>query len=86
MIYPPFLSQGTASCAADDVDPEWWFPEIRYGKSVGSAAFTRARKVCSGCELLNPCAAWAIATGQEFGIWGGLSPRQIRRHRRRASR
>jgi len=33
----------------------------------------RARGVCGGCDVRAACAAFAVRTGQDFGIWGGLT-------------
>ena len=47
-------------------------------------------KYCWVCPVKDECLEYAIATqprGQEFGIWGGKTPKQrvaIRRNRRRA--
>jgi len=57
------------ACTADDVDPDWWFPEP--GDQVTAA---RAKQICSTC----PAAAWdacittALVTRPEHGIWGGI--------------
>ena len=57
------------ACTADDVDPDWWFPEP--GDQVTAA---RAKQICSTC----PAAAWdacittALETQAEHGVWGGI--------------
>ncbi|MEU2227597.1 MULTISPECIES: WhiB family transcriptional regulator [unclassified Streptomyces] len=33
----------------------------------------RARQVCAGCPVREQCARMALATGEPFGVWGGLS-------------
>jgi hypothetical protein len=35
-----------------------------------------ARTVCLGCEHREDCAEWGIRH-ERFGIWGGLSPRDL---------
>jgi WhiB family transcriptional regulator, redox-sensing transcriptional regulator len=47
-----------------------------------SREYVRARKVCMGCEVVNECAEWAIITGEEHGMWGGLTPKERHRIRR----
>ncbi len=37
-----------------------------------------ALEVCAGCPVREPCAAYAVATGQLWGVWGGLSERDLR--------
>lgn len=59
-------------------DPDAWFPEK--GQPVEPA-----RSICAGCPVRAECLAYALATDQRFGIWGGLSER-ARRQLRRARR
>lgn len=44
-----------------------------------------AQAVCASCPVRNECLNWALRTGQEFGIWGGLSE-QARKRIRMAER
>ncbi len=37
------------------------------------AAVDAAKTVCVGCPVRHPCAAHALAVGEEFGVWGGLA-------------
>jgi WhiB family redox-sensing transcriptional regulator len=60
-----------ARCA--ETDPEVFFPDK--GKSTRDA-----KKVCFACEVRAECLAFALETGQRFGVWGGLSYPQRRRH------
>ena len=71
--------------ACRDADPELFFP-------VGSAGpallqLERAKQVCAGCEVRTRCLEWALASGQEAGVWGGTGEdeRRALRHIRRAS-
>ena len=45
------------------------------------ATVMAAKRVCAGCVVRAECLAYALATNQRFGIWGGLSERQRRRLR-----
>jgi len=56
-------------------DPEVFFP----GKGASSAA---AKRVCAGCAVRAACLAAALARGERFGVWGGLSERERRALRR----
>lgn len=43
-----------------------------------------ARAICGTCPWIVPCGQWAVATGERYGLWGGLSEedrgkRRIRR-------
>ncbi len=35
-----------------------------------------ARAVCGPCVVRNECLEFALQTGQEFGVWGGLDERE----------
>lgn len=62
--------QDDALCA--QIDPETFFPE--------KGGSTRdAKKVCGSCEVQNDCLDHALATGERFGVWGGVSERERRR-------
>lgn len=62
-----------ALCA--QTDPELFFPE----KGGSSDA---AKRVCAACDVTEECLTYALRTGQDDGIWGGLS----RMERRELSR
>ncbi|MCU1492183.1 MAG: putative WhiB family transcriptional regulator [Acidimicrobiaceae bacterium] len=65
--------QSRANCMG--VDPELFFPER------GSST-REAKEVCRGCVVRVDCLEFAIANGEKFGIWGGMSERERRRVRR----
>jgi WhiB family redox-sensing transcriptional regulator len=35
---------------------------------------------------MEPCLQWAVESGQDAGVWGGLSEDERRAYKRRASR
>ena len=49
----------------------------------------RAKAICAGCPVRRPCLAYALDSGQAFGIWGGADEDErramLRRQERRAS-
>ena len=65
--------QERANCLG--VDPDLFFPER-------GASTREAKAVCRGCEVRDDCHEYALANGEKFGIWGGLSERERRRVRR----
>ncbi|GMU79261.1 MAG: hypothetical protein AMXMBFR46_20540 [Acidimicrobiia bacterium] len=65
--------QERANCLG--VDPDLFFPER-------GASTREAKSVCRGCEVRGDCLEFALAQGEKFGIWGGLSERERRRVRR----
>jgi WhiB family redox-sensing transcriptional regulator len=67
-----------------DEDPELFFPVGTTGPAAAQIAAAKA--VCLRCDVRLECLEWAMATGQEAGVWGGLSEderRALRRARRR---
>jgi WhiB family redox-sensing transcriptional regulator len=65
--------QDLANCLG--VDPDLFFPER-------GASTREAKEVCRGCVVREECLEYALAHGEKFGIWGGLSERERRRIRR----
>jgi WhiB family redox-sensing transcriptional regulator len=65
--------QDFANCLG--VDPDLFFPER-------GASTREAKEVCRGCVVREECLEFALANGEKFGIWGGLSERERRRIRR----
>jgi len=67
--------------ACQDADPELFFPDgdIRSDR----AKVKMARLICRGCPVSATCLSWSLASGQEAGIWGGLTEDERRRLRRR---
>jgi WhiB family redox-sensing transcriptional regulator len=37
-----------------------------------------AKTICSGCTVREPCLQAALAAGERFGIWGGLTTEERR--------
>lgn len=52
-------------------DPEEFFPE------QGGSSKT-AKSICARCDVRPDCLAYALATDQRHGIWGGTSERERR--------
>jgi WhiB family transcriptional regulator, redox-sensing transcriptional regulator len=71
------------SAACRHVDTELFFP---IGRAGPAAAQTRqAKAICARCPVRQPCLAYALATNQAYGIWGGCDDeerRVLRRQRR----
>jgi len=65
--------------------PGWWFaglcaqtdPELFFPEKGGSVR--EAKAVCAGCPVRAQCLAHALAHGERFGVWGGLSEHERRR-------
>jgi WhiB family redox-sensing transcriptional regulator len=57
--------------ACTEVDPEIFFPNYSDG---GEFAEAMAKKVCRSCHLINECLEFALHTGDQWAILGGLTP------------
>lgn len=67
-----------------DEDPELFFPIGTTGPAA--AQIEAAKAICVKCDVRGQCLEWAMATGQDAGVWGGLAEeerRALRRARRR---
>ena len=61
--------QDQARCRG--VDPAIFFPER------GEAAVLQAAKrLCSECNVIDECRAYALEAREPMGIWGGMSARE----------
>lgn len=58
-----------------ETDPEAFFPEK--GGDNGAAA----KAVCASCPARLDCEDFALRSDQRFGIWGGHSPKELRKLR-----
>jgi WhiB family redox-sensing transcriptional regulator len=74
-----------ADAACRDADPELFFPD---GDTRSARAQVKTAKlICRRCPVSATCLSWALADGQQAGIWGGLTEDERRRpHRGRGFR
>lgn len=72
----PLSWQRDALCA--QTDPDAFFPE-----KGGSTR--EAKGICEQCTVRLECLMYSLENDERFGIWGGLSERERRKLRRRAS-
>jgi WhiB family redox-sensing transcriptional regulator len=74
---PPETWQDEAACKT--LPLEMFFPPAEQEADA-------AKATCSGCTVKEPCLEAALAAGERFGIWGGLTSeeRQTIASRRRA--
>lgn len=66
----------TGPCKAD--------PDAMFATSA--AGIKAAKDICRHCPAIDRCLQWALETGEEFGVWGGLSEKERQALRRRAVR
>jgi len=65
-------------------DPELFFPVGNTGPAVDQ--IDKAKSVCARCTVTEICLQYALETGQDSGVWGGLSEDERRALKRRAAR
>jgi len=58
-----------AACLGED--PELFFPDGNTGPAL--LQLEAAKAVCRRCEVVEACLRFAIESGQDAGVWGGLS-------------
>lgn len=64
-----------------DYEPELFFPAGETGLAAEQAQAAVA--VCQECPVMLECLAYAVETGQRFGVWGGTTAEDRARIRRR---
>lgn len=67
-----------------DEDPELFFPIGSTGPAL--LQIEEAKQVCGRCPVTEPCLQWALETGQDAGVWGGMSEDERRALKRRGAR
>ena len=65
-------------------DPELFFPIGTTGPAFDQTE--QAKAVCRRCTVTEQCLAWAMESGQDSGVWGGLSEDERRALKRRNAR
>jgi WhiB family transcriptional regulator, redox-sensing transcriptional regulator len=68
-----------SACRAED--PELFFPAAR--SLTVFVQLARAKAVCGRCPVAWECLRYALATGQQHGVWGGKSEEERKALRRR---
>ena len=71
-----------AACLEED--PELFFPIGNTGPAL--LQIEQAKTVCRRCDVRDTCLQWALETGQDAGVWGGLSEDERRALKRRRAR
>lgn len=67
-----------------EYDPELWWPIGTTGPAVSQIEL--AITVCSRCEVITECLAYALDNGISEGVWGGLSEDERATLKRRQDR
>lgn len=75
---------GATALPASMRNPELFFPIGNTGPAIQQ--IEDAKAVCRRCEVVDTCLKWAIESGQDAGVWGGLSEDERRALKRRNAR
>jgi WhiB family redox-sensing transcriptional regulator len=59
------------AAACREEDPELFFPIGTTGPAL--LQVEDAKAVCERCTVTEACLEWALESGQDTGVWGGLS-------------
>jgi len=70
--------------ACREVDPELFFHIGNTGPAL--LQIEEAKQVCRRCSVMDECLRWAIDSGQDAGVWGGMSEDERRAVKRRTIR
>jgi WhiB family transcriptional regulator, redox-sensing transcriptional regulator len=73
--------------ACKDADPDVFFPIGTTGIAIEQV--DAAKRICTVCEVREPCLEFALASNQDAGVWGGLTEderRTLKRARQRRRR
>jgi len=80
-LQPADTWRDRAACAGAP-DADLWHPDGTTGPFLDQIA--EAKTIChTRCPVMEICLAWAIETGQEHGVWGGLTKDERRLYKRR---
>lgn len=71
--------QHGAACAGENTD--LFFPIGTSGHAARQAE--EAKRISRGCPVSIACLHWAITSGTEHGVWGGLTEEERRASRRK---
>jgi len=71
-----------ATCLGED--PELFFPIGSTGPAL--VQIEEAKAICRRCEVVDTCLRWAMESGADTGVWGGLSDDERRTLKRRRAR
>lgn len=60
----------------------FFHPEGERGRAR-AARVRRAKQICDACPVLERCRNYALAVGEPYGVWGGMSEDERRAHTQR---
>jgi WhiB family redox-sensing transcriptional regulator len=82
---PRLITRGQwrSAGACRSADPDLFFPISDSGPAQVQAA--KAKAICATCQVRRECLAFALRTGQVYGIWGGTTEHERAAVRRKTA-
>lgn len=75
---------GTQLCIT--YDTEIFFPEPNELGKYSESDFDMAKSICNNCWMKDACLSFALQTNEKEGVWGGTTPAERRRIKRRVKK
>lgn len=66
------------SAACKGIDPNVFVPNEGRGGLTGRSTYAVARTFCAQCTVVQECLMFAVEENMEFGMFGGMTPRERR--------
>jgi WhiB family redox-sensing transcriptional regulator len=76
--HPSGGGQGTwwEAAACLRADPELFFTREGASRETNRTAELEAKQICAECVVRPQCLSIALARNEQYGIWGGLNPKE----------
>jgi WhiB family transcriptional regulator, redox-sensing transcriptional regulator len=72
------LRDWMVSSACRGADPRLFFPDPDEHGYARAGLTARAKAICAHCPVRGECLAYALATRQKHGVWGGTTEQERR--------
>src|SRR5512144_3108799 len=80
----PDLGSWRGHAACQHGDHELFFPPEEEQGEYFRLRVSMAKRICANCPVRRQCTSYALAHDERYGVWGGLTPAERERLRRRA--
>lgn len=65
---------GSSACSSANL--HLFFPDPDEHGFARAGLTTRAKAICARCPVISECLAYALATRQDYGVWGGATEQE----------
>jgi WhiB family transcriptional regulator, redox-sensing transcriptional regulator len=73
------LNQWVSEAACKDANPDLFFAD---NGNFNGGKTKKALKICEECSCVMSCLEWALTSGDQYAILGGMTPTQRQKYRR----